>query len=43
MGVGNCEPNKTIVMDSHPLSHMDNILAEMHEATLFSTIDLVSS
>lgn len=33
------EPNKTIIMDSHPLPHMDDIFTEMHGATVFSTID----
>lgn len=30
-------------MPSHQFSHMDSILAEMHEVTLFSKIELVSA
>lgn len=42
MGVGNCEPNKARAI-TLAVTHMDDILAEMHGATLFATIDFVSS
>lgn len=32
------EPIKAVVMDSHPLPHMDDIFTEMRGATVFSTI-----
>lgn len=37
------EPNKAVVMDSHPLPHMDDIFTEMRGATVFSTIDLANA
>uniref|UniRef100_A0A3P9H5V6 Gypsy retrotransposon integrase-like protein 1 n=1 Tax=Oryzias latipes TaxID=8090 RepID=A0A3P9H5V6_ORYLA len=37
------EPNKAIVMDSHPLPHMDDIFSNMYGATVFSTIDLANA
>lgn len=37
------ELNKAIVMDSHPLPHMDDIFSEMRGATIFSTIDLANA
>lgn len=38
MCVGYREPIKAVVMDSHPLPHMDDIFTEMRGATVFSTI-----
>ncbi|XDV20076.1 hypothetical protein PO909_025458 [Leuciscus waleckii] len=37
------EPNKAVVMDSHPLPHMDDLFSEMCGATVFSTIDLANA
>jgi len=37
------EPNKAIVVDSHPLPHIEELLAELRGATVFSTIDLASA
>ena len=37
------EPNKAIVVDSHPLPHMDELLATLAGSILFSTIDLESA
>lgn len=37
------EPNKAIVVDSHPLPHIEELLAELHGAIVFSTIDLASA
>ncbi|XP_037611722.1 uncharacterized protein K02A2.6-like [Sebastes umbrosus] len=37
------EPNKAVVMDSHPLPHMDDLFSEMRGATVFSTIDLANA
>lgn len=37
------EPNKAVVMDSHPLPHMDDIFSEMRGAIVFSTIDLANA
>lgn len=37
------EPNKAVVMDSHPLPHMDDLFSEMRGAIVFSTIDLANA
>nr|XP_055067930.1 uncharacterized protein K02A2.6-like [Misgurnus anguillicaudatus] len=37
------EPNKAVVVDSHPLPHIEELLAELRGATVFSTIDLASA
>ena len=37
------EPNKAIVRDSHPLPHVQEVLAELHGARMFSTLDLQSA
>lgn len=37
------EPNKAVVMDSHPLPHMDDLFSEIRGATVFSTIDLANA
>lgn len=37
------EPNKAVVVDSHPLPHMDDIFTEILGATVFSTIDLANA
>ncbi|KAF7643882.1 hypothetical protein LDENG_00231620 [Lucifuga dentata] len=37
------EPNKAIVVDSHPLPHMDELLTSLRGVSLFSTIDLESA
>ncbi|CAM5080292.1 unnamed protein product [Natator depressus] len=37
------EPNKAIVIDSHPLPHIEEIFAELHGAKMFSTLDLQSA
>ncbi|KAL1279402.1 hypothetical protein QQF64_026075 [Cirrhinus molitorella] len=34
------EPNKAIIVDAYPLPHMDETLAALAGATVFSTIDL---
>ena len=34
------EPNKAIVVDSHPLPHMDELLSTLSGSIMFSTIDL---
>ncbi|CAM5109167.1 unnamed protein product [Eretmochelys imbricata] len=36
------EPNKAIVIDSHPLPHTE-VFAELHGAKMFSTLDLQSA
>lgn len=38
-GLTVCEPNKSVVMDNHPLPHTDDLFSEMRGATVFSTID----
>ena len=37
------EPNKAIVIDSHPLPHIEEVLTELQEARMFSTLDLQSA
>ncbi|CAM5150041.1 unnamed protein product [Natator depressus] len=37
------EPNKAIVIDSHPLPHIEEVVAELHGAKMFSTLDLQSA
>lgn len=37
------EPNKALVVDSHPLPHMEELLTKLAGSTLFSTIDLESA
>ncbi|CAM5108790.1 unnamed protein product, partial [Eretmochelys imbricata] len=37
------EPNKAIVMDSHPLPHTEEVFAELHGAKIFFTLDLQSA
>ena len=37
------EPNKAIVMDSHPLPHVEEVFAELRGARMFSTLDLQSA
>ena len=37
------EPNKAIVVDSHPLPHMDELLSTLAGSIMFSTIDLESA
>ncbi|CAM4657545.1 unnamed protein product [Lepidochelys olivacea] len=34
------EPNKAIVIDSHPLPHAEKVFAELCGAKMFSTLDL---
>ncbi|CAM4599766.1 unnamed protein product [Lepidochelys kempii] len=34
------EPNKAIVMDSHPLPHIEEVFAELCGAKMFSNLDL---
>lgn len=36
-------PNKAIVVDSHPLLHIVELLAELQGVTVFSTIDQASA
>ncbi len=37
------EPNKAVVVDSFPLTHMEEMFAYLCEATVFSTLDLQSA
>lgn len=37
------EPNKAIVSDCYPLTHMDELLTNLWGATIFSTTDLNSA
>lgn len=37
------EPNKTIVVDSFPLPHMEEMFAELRGSTVFSMLDLQSA
>ncbi|CAM5138680.1 unnamed protein product, partial [Eretmochelys imbricata] len=37
------EPNKPIVIDSHPLPHIEEVVAELRGAKMFSTLDLQSA
>ncbi|CAM5079825.1 unnamed protein product [Natator depressus] len=37
------EPNKAIVIDSHPLPHIEEVFAELCGAKMFSTLDLQST
>ncbi|CAM4562393.1 unnamed protein product [Caretta caretta] len=37
------EPNKAIVIDSHPLPHIEEVFAELCGAKMFSTLDLQSA
>ncbi|CAM5075895.1 unnamed protein product, partial [Natator depressus] len=37
------EPNKAIVIDSHPLPHKEEVFAELRGAKMFSTLDLQSA
>ena len=34
------EPNKAIVIDSHPLTHIEEVFTELRGATMFSTLDI---
>ncbi|GAA6098722.1 ankyrin-3-like isoform X1 [Tachysurus ichikawai] len=34
------EPNRAVVIDSHPLPHIEEVFTELRGATMFSTIDL---
>uniref|UniRef100_A0A3B3T9U7 Gypsy retrotransposon integrase-like protein 1 n=1 Tax=Paramormyrops kingsleyae TaxID=1676925 RepID=A0A3B3T9U7_9TELE len=34
------EPNKAVVIDGHPLPHIDEVFTELRGAVMFSTIDL---
>ena len=37
------EPNRVVVIDGHPLPHMEEMFAELRGGTLFSTLDLQSA
>ena len=37
------EPNKAVVIDSFPLPHIDELLANLRGAKVFSTIDLANA
>ncbi|KAK0134339.1 Retrovirus-related Pol polyprotein from transposon 17.6 [Merluccius polli] len=37
------EPNKAVVIDGHPLPHMEELFTELRGATMFSTLDLLSA
>lgn len=37
------EPTKSLIVDSHPLPHMDELLRELRGTSLFTTIDLVAA
>ncbi|CAM5110988.1 unnamed protein product [Natator depressus] len=37
------EPNKAIVIDSHPLPHIEGVFSELRGAKMFSTLDLQSA
>ncbi|KAM9165617.1 potassium channel subfamily U member 1 [Pangshura tecta] len=37
------EPNKAIVIDSHPLPHIEEVFPELRGAKMFSTLDLQSA
>lgn len=37
-----CEPNKAVILDSFPFPHIYEMLDLLHEATVFSLIDLES-
>ncbi|CAM4577627.1 unnamed protein product [Lepidochelys kempii] len=37
------EPNKAIVIDSHPLPHIEEVFAELRGAKMFPTLDLQSA
>ena len=37
------EPNKSIVIDSHPLPHIEEGFAELHGVRMFSTHELQSA
>ncbi|KAL0172252.1 hypothetical protein M9458_032563, partial [Cirrhinus mrigala] len=34
------EPNRAVIIDSHPLPHMEDLFTELNGATMFSSIDL---
>ncbi len=34
------EPNRAVIIDNHPLSHMEDLFTELKGATMFSSIDL---
>lgn len=34
------EPNKVVIIDSHPLPHTEEVFTKLHRASMFSTIDL---
>lgn len=38
-----CEPNKALIVDSHPLPHMDELLSELRGTSVFTTIDLAAA
>ncbi len=38
--VGLREPNKAVIIDSHPLPHIEEVFTELLGASMFSTIDL---
>ena len=35
-----CEPNRAVVIESHPLPHIEEVFCELRGATMFPTIDL---
>lgn len=37
------EPNKSVVIDCHPLPHIEELFAEMRNGTVFSQIDLANA
>ncbi|KAL0153866.1 hypothetical protein M9458_050848 [Cirrhinus mrigala] len=37
------EPNKALIVDSHPLPHMEELLNDLRGAYVFTTIDLMSA
>ncbi|KAI2643843.1 Retrovirus-related Pol polyprotein from transposon 17.6 [Labeo rohita] len=37
------EPNKALIVDSHPLPHMEELLNDLRGASVFTTIDLMSA
>lgn len=37
------EPNKALIVDSHPLPHMDELLSDLRGTSVFTTIDLAAA
>ncbi len=37
------EPNKALIVDSHPLPHMEELLSDLRGASVFTTIDLAAA